>query len=150
VRISREHKNTLRGQNAGYLLRNQGVLRRTNHLVSFDTTQTPKKAASPTIVCFCGNVFTELLLSHDNGMHRQTQRLFFDITRTAQNMTCPTITLVLRVFVAGVTCLSSSCLTSKRGVHWTGPLPSNSRRYTYTYRHTDWWEGFMKYAFEMC
>jgi hypothetical protein len=27
------------------------------------------------------------------------------------------------------------------------PLPSNDRGMTY--RHTDWWEGFMKYAFEM-
>jgi hypothetical protein len=25
-------------------------------------------------------------------------------------------------------------------------LPSNDRRYTY--RHTDWWEGFIKYAVE--
>jgi hypothetical protein len=29
----------------------------------------------------------------------------------------------------------------------TEPLPSNEREYTY--RYTDWWEGFMKYAVEM-
>jgi hypothetical protein len=30
---------------------------------------------------------------------------------------------------------------------FTEPLPSNDRGYKY--RHTDWWEGFMKYANEM-
>jgi hypothetical protein len=35
-----------------------------------------------------------------------------------------------------------------RGNFYAEPLPSNDRR-GYTQRHTDWWEGFMKYAVEM-
>jgi hypothetical protein len=31
--------------------------------------------------------------------------------------------------------------------NFTEPLPSNDAGYTY--RHTDWWKGFMKYAVEM-
>jgi hypothetical protein len=38
------------------------------------------------------------------------------------------------------TCLPSRCLAPKS-------LPYNDRRDTY--RHTDWWKGFMKYAVEM-
>jgi hypothetical protein len=34
-----------------------------------------------------------------------------------------------------------------RGNVFTEPLPSNNKRHTN--RHTDWWEGFMKYAVEM-
>jgi hypothetical protein len=34
-----------------------------------------------------------------------------------------------------------------RGNVFTEPLSSNDRGYTY--RHTDWWEGFMKYAVEI-
>jgi hypothetical protein len=39
--------------------------------------------------------------------------------------------IVVYVFVAAVTFLLKSCLAMIRG---------------YTYRHTDWWEGFMRYA----
>jgi hypothetical protein len=35
-----------------------------------------------------------------------------------------------------------------RGNSFTELLPSNDLG-GYTYRHTDWWEGFMKYTFEM-
>jgi hypothetical protein len=42
----------------------------------------------------------------------------------------PTNFLLLRVFVS------------------TEPLPNNDTR-GYTYRHTDLWEGFVKYAIEM-
>jgi hypothetical protein len=35
----------------------------------------------------------------------------------------------------------------KGKIHSTGPLPSNRRRDTH--RHTDRWEGFMKYTNEM-
>jgi hypothetical protein len=38
-----EHTNTLCGQNAEYLLRKQEVLRRTNRLISFDTSQQRKR-----------------------------------------------------------------------------------------------------------
>jgi hypothetical protein len=42
--------------------------------------------------------------------------------------------IVACVFVATVTFSPSRCLATIRG---------------YTCRHTDWWEGFMTYAFEM-
>jgi hypothetical protein len=42
--------------------------------------------------------------------------------------------IVSCIFVAAVTILRSRCLATIRG---------------YTYRHTDWWEGFMKYVIEM-
>jgi hypothetical protein len=34
-----------------------------------------------------------------------------------------------------------------RGNAFTKLLPGNSR--IYIYKHTDWWEGFMKYAVEV-
>jgi hypothetical protein len=46
----------------------------------------------------------------------------------------PKILLLLSVFVAAGTCLPSRYLATIGG---------------YTYRHTDKWEGFMKYAVEM-
>jgi hypothetical protein len=49
-------------------------------------------------------------------------------------MTRPTILLLLSVFVGAGTCLPSRCLATKGG---------------YTYRHTEWWEGFTKYAVDM-
>jgi hypothetical protein len=42
--------------------------------------------------------------------------------------------VVAYVFVATVTFLPNSCLATIRG---------------YTYRHTDWWEGFIKYGAEV-
>jgi hypothetical protein len=51
------------------------------------------------------------------------------MTRTAQNTTHAKIVLLLCVFVAAITLLGNN-----RG---------------YACRHTDWWEGFMKYAVEM-
>jgi hypothetical protein len=44
------------------------------------------------------------------------------------------------------TSLPCHCLTIKGGTHFTYPLPG---KHSYTYRHTDGWEGFMKYAIEM-
>jgi hypothetical protein len=51
-----------------------------------------------------GNVFTVPLPNNDWGIHRQTHRLSFDKTQTAQKMTRPKIILLLRVFVAAETC----------------------------------------------
>jgi hypothetical protein len=61
------------------------------------------------------------------------------------------------VFVTAVTFLPSRCLAAIRGFLpsrclakiW-GFLPSRwlATIKGYTYRHTDWWEGFMKYAVE--
>jgi hypothetical protein len=48
--------------------------------------------------------------------------------------------IVACVFVTAVTFLPSRCLATIRGFYRTEPLPSNDRGYTY--RHTDWWEGF--------
>jgi hypothetical protein len=47
--------------------------------------------------------------------------------------THPTV-LLLHVFVAAGMCLPSRCLRAM---------------WVYTYRHTDWWEGFMKYVVEL-
>jgi hypothetical protein len=54
--------------------------------------------------------------------------------------------IVACVFVAVVTFLPSGCLPTIRGF-----LPSRCLAAVrgYTYRHTDSWEGFMKYAVEM-
>jgi hypothetical protein len=46
-----------------------------------------------------------------------------------------TILILLLVFTAAGTCLPSRCLAT-RGIH--------------VRRHREWWEGFMKYAFEIC
>jgi hypothetical protein len=96
---------------------------RTNRLLSFNMTRTAKKTRPPTILRFRGNVFTEFLPSNNSGMHRQTHR-----------HTRRTILLLLRVFFVTGTCLSSRYLATKGWIH---------------YRHTDWLEGFMKYAAEM-
>jgi hypothetical protein len=48
-------------------------------------------------------------------------------------MTCPTILLFLRVFVAAVKLLKSRCPAAVE----------------YTHTERDWWEGFMKYAVEV-
>jgi hypothetical protein len=45
-------------------------------------------------------VFTKMLPSNDGGIHRQTHRLSIDKGRTIQKMTCPTIPLLLHVFIA--------------------------------------------------
>jgi hypothetical protein len=59
-----------------------------------------------------GNVFTELLLSIDKEIHRQTHRLSFNTTRTAQKMTRSTILLLSRVFIAARTYLPGRCLAT--------------------------------------
>jgi hypothetical protein len=101
---------------------------RTNRLLSFDTTRTEKKTTLPTIRHCRRNVFTEPLPSNDRDLHI----LCFNATRIAYKTTRPTIV---------------SC-TRCRGNVFTERLPSNDSG-GYTYRHTDWWEGFMKYAVEM-
>jgi hypothetical protein len=97
----------------------------TNHLLSFDMTWTAQKMLPPAIFHCCRNVFTELLPRNNRGIHGQTHRPYFDKIRTAQKMTCPTIILLLHVFVAMRTCLPSCCLTTKGKIHFTEPLPSN-------------------------
>jgi hypothetical protein len=105
------------------------ILGRTNRLLCFDATRTAYKTTPPTIHC-CGNIYTKLLPNNDRGIHTQTHR-------HASNNSF----VVARIL--------------------TGPLPSNDRRDTVyrafakdrsegcIYRHTDWWEGVMKYAVEM-
>jgi hypothetical protein len=83
-----------------------------------------------------GNVCTKLL-SNDKMIHRQTHRLSFDKIRTAQKMTSPTIHLLLRVFVATVTCLPSRCLAPNGGIHLTDPLSSTDRRDAHADTQTD-------------
>jgi hypothetical protein len=75
-------------------------------------------------------------------IHRQTHRLSFDTTRTADKMICPTMLLLLRLFLAAATFLTSRCLAWKWGINLTETLPCNDR-WGYTYRHTDWWEEYM-------
>jgi hypothetical protein len=67
----------------------------------------------------------------------ETNRLFFDKTRTAYKITRPTILLTLRVFVPAGTYLPSRCLAMKGGIHLTEPLPSNDRTDTHTETQTD-------------
>jgi hypothetical protein len=50
---------------------------------------------------------------------------------------------ILFVFVAVERCLPSRCLAHLN-------VLVLQRYEGYTYRHTDWWEGFMTYAVEMC
>jgi hypothetical protein len=95
----------------------QEILGRTNRLLSCDTTRTAWKTM-PLIILHCReNVSTELLPSNDRGIHRPTD-------------TRPTILLLLRLFVAAVTFLSSRCLPTIEGIHRL-------------------MGGFMKYAVEM-
>jgi hypothetical protein len=49
---------------------NKKVLGRTNHILSFNTTQTTQKMKLPTIICCRGNIFTELLPSNNREIHR--------------------------------------------------------------------------------
>jgi hypothetical protein len=67
------------------------------------------------------------MLSNGNrGIHSQTH-----------SNTHPKILLLLCVVVAAGMCLSSLCLAKTGCIH------------IQTYTHTDWWEGFMKYAVQM-
>jgi hypothetical protein len=104
----------------------QKILERTNPLLSFQTTRIAQKMAPPTILRCCGNVFTELLLSNDSRIHRQTNR-----------NTRPTILLLLRAFVVVGTCRQSRCLAMNRGMDFTKPLPSNEKRNTHVDTQTD-------------
>jgi hypothetical protein len=65
---------------------------------------------------------------------RTNRLLSFDTTRTEERTTLPAILLFLRVFAAAVMILPSRCLATIT---------------RYTYRHTDWWVGFMKNAAQM-
>jgi hypothetical protein len=96
----------------------------TNHLLSFDIW-TVQKILPPAIFHCCRNIFTELLPRNNRGIHGQTHRPYSDKTWTAQKMTCPTILLLLHIFVAVRTCLPSHCLATKGKIHVTEPLPSN-------------------------
>jgi hypothetical protein len=46
--------------------------------------------------------------------------------------TCPTILVLLLIFVSAGTCSSSRCLAMKGGIQYTKPLLSNDRRDTHT------------------
>jgi hypothetical protein len=76
---------------------------------------------------------TESIISTRISVKKQLPtRLWYDSDRT-ENEASTTSSIVL-------------CINC----HWnvsTEPLPSNDTR-GYTYRHTDWWKGFMKYAVE--
>jgi hypothetical protein len=65
---------------------------------------------------------------------RTNRLLRSDTTGTAWKTTPQTILIFFHVFVAAGKFLPSSCLATTEA---------------YTYRHTDWREGFMKYAIEM-
>jgi hypothetical protein len=108
--------------------RKQEVLVRTNRLLSFETTLTSSKTTPPTFLHFRGNVFTESLPSNYKGIYRQAHGLSFDNTRTIQKTTPATILPLLCVFVVARTCLPIRCLATIGRI----------------YRHTDWWERFIK------
>jgi hypothetical protein len=124
----------------------QEVLEITNRLLSFDTTRTVQKTP-PTILRCRGNVFTELLPSNDRGIHRQTHRLSFDKTRTVQKMRRPTISIDACIRCGKNVFTKSLNTTERTGtLNWAVAL---QRQEEYTYTHTDYGEGFMKYAAEM-
>jgi hypothetical protein len=66
--------------------------------------------------------------------YRKNHLLSFDGTDCVKNKASNNSSIVTRVVVAVVIFLLSHCLATIVG---------------YTYRHTDWWEGFMKYITEM-
>lgn len=68
-------------------------------------------------------------------IHRQTRR-----------HTCPTILLLLPVFVAAGMCLPSRCIAMKEGIHFNQHLLATIRGYTYIHRLMG---GVVKYAIEM-
>jgi hypothetical protein len=103
------------------------IWKKTNRLLSFDTTRTAQKTTPPTILRVRRNVFTELLPVNDRGLHRQTHRHKHGNPST----------------VWGI---------RRRGNVFTEPLPSNERMailyqdfclakigdiYIYTHTHTD-------------
>jgi hypothetical protein len=80
-------------------------------------------------------MFTKPLPSNDREIHRQTNRpLWYD--RTAQKPRRQTIILLLRIFFTAGTWSPNRYLAKIGG-------------WEYTYRHTNWCEGFMKYSVEM-
>jgi hypothetical protein len=66
------------------------------------------------------------------------------IQKGPQTHASKSFSLNLRAFDAAGTCLPSRCLVKKGRIHFALPLVGNS-----TYRHTDRWDGFFKYAVEM-
>jgi hypothetical protein len=102
----------------------QGILGKTNRLLSFHTTRTAQKT-TPTAILHCRrNVFTELLPRNmEGGIHKLTHRLPFDNTRTTSKITCPIMLLLLRVFLAEGRCCR--CLVPNEGIKCTEPLRNN-------------------------
>jgi hypothetical protein len=72
-------------------------------------------------------------LKRSCGKNESPTFLWYDTDRIENNESNNS-SIVMCVFVAAVTFLPSRCLTMIRG---------------YTYRHTDWWKGFMRCAIEM-
>jgi hypothetical protein len=66
----------------------------------------------PTVLRFCGNVFTESLPNNSRGILRPTDS--FDTARTTQKTACPTFSLFSCIFVAAGTYLPSCCLVTIR------------------------------------
>jgi hypothetical protein len=94
----------------------QEVLGRTNRLFPLIPHGPP-----PTILHCRGNVFTKLLPSNEKGIYRQTHRHTYSV-----------ILLLLRVFLAAETCLSSRCLAVNGERHFTESWRSNDRSDTRT------------------
>jgi hypothetical protein len=70
-------------------------------------------------------------------INRQTHTLSFDKTRITEKITCPTILLLLRVFVAVGTCVLSRFLAPNGWIHLTEPLSCSDRKDTHTDTQTD-------------
>jgi hypothetical protein len=98
----------------------QEVLGRTNRLFSFNTNGAHRKRRVQQFFHYNYHVPGHYPSSCFYWKHATFRRLDF---------------VVLYLFVAAVMFLSSRCLETVAGL---------------TYRHTDWWERFMKFAVEMC
>jgi hypothetical protein len=127
------------------------ILGRTNRVLFFDITRTAWKTTYPPILRFRGK---DKRYTADpptkSSFSQERLYLVVNLVRIRDTQTHrharPASLLLLRVFVAAGTCLSSRCLATIGRIHFTKALPINDRRDTHT--DTDCWERFIKYATE--
>jgi hypothetical protein len=92
----------------------------------------------PSFICWCPSSYadlsTEPLPSSVRGLRRQTHKLFFDTKVSHRKRHVPTIAHYFVYLLK---------------VEYIYRTVAQQKQREYTYRHTDWWEEFMKYPTEV-